>query len=258
MRVKIAALAGTLALLAAPVFAYEPVAYPGSTWGALTRDIDGLEGWGAQGSVKQGVTWLRLPLEVDVNTFAAYRWRFRSENRPFYNAQGPAVSLEFTKGFLDAGLDFSWQRFPELRETSDQYELFVGWYKRLDLAKGGVDILGARARGLPLTTWGRVAHDLNGLEGDGTQGWVSQAVEWCELPRGLAVVKTFAAYRWRLRDKNRTFYNVHGPAVGVELSRGPVDVGLEHAWRRYPGLSRSDKAISLYADWYFGWDLKRR
>ncbi len=272
MRGKLAALALGLGLLAGPALAYEPLAYPGSTWGTVSRDFadprstwkdltreePGLEGYGTQGTVKQGVTWLRLPADIDVNTFGAYRWRFRSKNRPYYNEQGPALSLEFNKSFLDFGLDFSWQRYPELRETSDQYELFLGWYKRIDLVgEGGTSVLGVPIRGVPFKTWGRLAHDLHGLEGDTTQGWVNQGVEWLEVPGIKAVFKTYAAYRWRLRDKNRRFYNVHGPAVGLELSRGPFDLGVEHGWRRYPQLDRSQRTLEVSLTWYFGWDLKK-
>lgn len=238
---------------------YGPLDYPGASWGGVSRDLSGFEGYGTQGWVKQGVTWARLPRwgGVPIQTFASYQWRFRSENTRFYNAHGPGLSLELSKGPLDGGLEFAWQRFPELARTDDRYELFAGWYKRIDLARGARPaLLGLPLLGLPLSTWGRLAHDLNGFEGDGAQGWVQQGVDWVRLPRGV-VVTTFAGYRWRLRSENRTFYNMHGPAAGVELSRGRMQAGVEHLWRRYPELGRFERAFQLYLSWYLSWNLDR-
>ncbi len=247
--------AGALAPAAA---SYAPLGFPGAAWGGASRDLSGLEGYGTQGWLKQGVTWVKLPWDMPVRTFASYQWRFRTENRRFYNEHGPGVSLELSKAFVDLGLELAWQRYPELGRRNDQYELFASWYRRVDLARGAaIRPLGIPIRGLPLSSWGRLAHDMNGIEGDGTQGWVSQGVDWARLPGGVSVT-TFAAYRWRFRSENRPFYNMQGPAAGLEFGRGPVQAGFEHAWRRYPELGRFERAFQFYITWYSAWDLGHR
>lgn len=241
-----------------PARAYSPEGYPGSTWGNLSRDFSGLEGNGSQGRVTQGVDWFHLPTNIPFKTYAAYKWRFRSENRPFYNAQGPALGLELSKWFLDLGLDFSWQRYPELGRNTREFEAYLAWYQRIDLAgKGaGKSLLGIPILGLPLSSWGKLTHDLSDIEGDGTMGWVSQGVEWAKLP-GNVVFATLASYNWRFRSENRRFYNTHGPAVGVAFIRKPFELGLEYSWKRFPELGRTTKEFQLTLNWYYSWDLKK-
>lgn len=226
-----------------------PVGTPGSAWGGAGRDLSGFEGYGTQGWVRQGVRWPGLPGGVGVQTAAAYRWRVRTENRRFYDAHGPALTVEFDKSFVNWGLDLAWQRYPRLGRTDDRRELFLGWYKRLVWARAG------RAA-LPAAAWGRLSRDLDGFEGNGAMGWLSQGVESPQLPGGL-VARALASYRWRLRSRERLFYNVHGPALGLELSGGGMDLGIENVWRRYPELGRSESALQLYLNWYFAWDLSR-
>lgn len=242
-----------LLALAAPASAYQPVGYPGGSWGSLSRDFSGFEGCGAQGWLRQGVTWTELPGNVAVQTFAYYNWRFRSENRLYYDSQGPSLSVEVRKGFLNAGVQTYWQQFPELRRQIDQHQAFLTWYKRFDLARG------ARLKpfGLPFSTWGSLTRDFDGIEGNGTQGWVQQGINAAKLPGGV-MVTPFAAYRWRFRSENRPYYNVHGPAVGLEFARGPVTLDIENAWRNYPELQRNETALQAYVSWFYEWDLKRR
>ncbi|MBI4386370.1 MAG: hypothetical protein HY551_03210 [Elusimicrobia bacterium] len=259
-RLLILRLSAWLALsgcLLAPAWSFSPEGYPGSTWGNGTRDLNGFEGYGTQGKVHQSIQWLTLPGAITAKTFAAYRWRIRTQNRNFYDARGPAVGVEFTKSFVDFGADFSWQRFPGLNRTSEDFQLFVTWYKRVNLLEKSsqANIFGLPILGLPLSTWGRLSHDLNNIEGDGAQGFVAQGVEWFRMP-GDIVFRTLASYRWRFRSENRQYYNTHGPAVGVELGRKTVDVGVEFIWRRYPELPRSSRDFQLYLTWYFDWDLK--
>lgn len=255
--------AGSAALLAAACpppagAAYKPVGFPGSTWGSLGRDMSGFEGYGAQAWVQQGVEWFRLPYGVKPKTFGAYRWRARTENGKYYDCNGPAVTVELTKSFVDVGVDFAWQRFPGLQRNDDRYEIYAAWYKSVDLSSrtSAGRSLGLGVAGLPLTFWGRLSHDINGFEGDGAQGWVKQGMEWLTLPAGF-VVKAQAAYQWRLRSQERLYYNVHGPALGVELSRPGIDIGVEHVWRNYPDLRRDERTFQLYANWYYAWDFSR-
>ncbi len=247
-----------LAASASSAAAYAPVGYPGGVWGNASRDFSGFEGWGVQSWARQGVTWATLPWNVPFQSFAYYRVRSRSENRPFFNAHGPAFSVELSKGFATLGADFYWQQYPELRRREDHHELFASWYKRIDLARGSKPkLLGVPLQGFPLTTWGRLSRDLDGLEGNGAQGWIQQGIDIVRLP-GAIMVTPFTAYRWRIRSENRTFFNVHGPAIGIEFSRGPISLGFEQAWRRYPGLQRTERAVQAYLAWYYEWDLKHR
>ncbi len=234
---------------------YHPLGYPGAVWGSVSQDFSGLEGLGSQGFVQQGVEWARLPADISFKTFAAYRWRLRVRNPDFFNAHGPAVIVQFSKAFIDAGVDLSRQRFPDLDRTVDQDELFAAWYKRVELA-GPPRLLGVPVLGFPLTTWGRVSHDMSGIEGDGTMGWVAQGVDWLRF-RGGTTLTTAAYYKWRLRSQERQFYNVHGPSINVELRGDPFQAGVEYDWRTYPGLDSREKALQLYLNWYYAWSLGR-
>lgn len=251
----------TLALwlgLAASAAAYAPLGYPGSTWGNLSRDLDGLEGNGTMGNVRQGVDWAKLPGDVTFNTYGAYRWRFRSELRPFYNAAGPGVGFDFSRGALSLGMDFSWIRYPELGRDTRDYSLYGAWYKRWDLARwtGKPSWGGRSALAVPFSTWGRIDYDAEDVEGAGSQGWVQQGVDWLKV-RGV-VFNTFASYSWRLRSENKKFYNTHGPAVGAQLQKGPFNLVLDYSWRTYPQLDRFTRSVGLTLSWYYGWNLKPR
>lgn len=249
LAVKTALLSGLLAAAPAGAAGISPLGYPGSAWGGANRDLSGFEGYGSQGWVRQGVRWPALPGGVGVQTAAAYRWRLRTENRRFYDAHGPGLTLELDKSFLNLGLDVAWQRYPRLNRTEDRRELFLGWYKRLVWARAGT-------AAFPLAAWGRLSRDLDGIEGNGAMGWLSQGAESPPLPGGL-VARALASYRWRLRSRERLFYNVHGPALGLELSGRGMDLGIENVWRRYPELGRSESALQFYLSWYFAWDLAR-
>lgn len=246
------------ALAAAPAAAYAPLGYPGSTWGDLTRDLNGVEGNGSQGKLIQGVHWLTLPWKVEAKALAGYTWRVRTEERRFYDVRGPVVGVEFTKGFLDVGADFSRQEFPRLGRTSDTGTLYGVWYRRRDLAKGFAQprLLCIPIVGAPLSTWGKLSRDFDNFEGNGAQGFVSQGVDWAKLP-GAVTLRSVVSYRWRFRTENRRFYNSYGPAVGLELSRKTFDLGIERFWRRYPELPRpASKEFQAYLTWYHRWDLK--
>lgn len=245
-------------LCAAPAAAYSPVGYPGSVWNTNTRDAANFEGTGTMGRVSQGISWFTLPYKADFRTSAAYRWRFRSGNRLYFNAHGPSLGAAVSHSIGDIGVDFAWQTFPELERTDENFEIYGSWYKKWDLAKyllkerrlAGVPIVA-----LPFSTWGRLSHDLNDIEGDGSQGWVTQAVDWVEFGPKI-VFRTFGRYAWRFRTKNRPYYNMQGPAVGAEFGWDGLKVGVERYWRRFPELKRSTGDFEFYADLYYRWDLK--
>lgn len=124
-----------LALMVSPRNAVAIDALPGSTWGTVSQDAENLEGPGAIGYLNQGIDWTTLPGGLVFNTFAELRYRFRGENKTFYNAYGPALGLELRKGSLHLGMDYYWQRFPELDESSNRLRYYLSWYYDWDLKR---------------------------------------------------------------------------------------------------------------------------
>lgn len=257
MKRSLLAAFAALSLACAPASAFGPEGYPGSLWLTGFRDLNGFEGWGTQGSLTQGVQWLTLPGDITVETYGRYFWRLRNKNQTYFDAYGPSVGVEFSKAFIDVGAEFGWTRFGELGENSEDFNIYLSWYKKVNLARDWADpnVFGIPVLGFPLSTWGKLTHDLNNLEGDGAQGFVRQGIEWFELPLGV-VVRTLVSYNFRFRSENRPYYNTHGPAVGVELGSGPVDLGIEYMWRDYPELKRYTHDFYLYLSAYFNWDLR--
>ena len=249
-----AALSGALALTGRPAAALAPLAYPGSLWGDFYREFNGFDGTGIQGRLTQGVDWARLPYGVTFNTFGSYSWRFRTLNKDYFDAHGPAVGALLRRGPVGAGMDYTWLEYPRLNRSSRSLEFFADWYKAWEL--GGPSWRGPVVKGLPLSTWGRMSYDLEGLEGAGSMGWVKQGVRWLELPHEAGLV-AFASYNWRLRSLNHQYYNSHGPSLGVEVSQRYASLGIEYDWRAFPALNRSTRSLQLYLTWYFDWDLKR-
>jgi hypothetical protein len=250
---------GLAVLDAIPVHADWPEAMPGSVWGTATKDFNDIEGWGTIGNLTQGVKWATLPADIAFTTYASYRWRLRSRNKLYYDAHGPALGVEFSRDAFSFGGDYEWQKYPGLDYTTNNFALYLSWYKRIDFLKGEdghASLFGLPVLGFPTTTWGKVYHDFDHLEGTGTLGWVSQAVEWFSLP-GDVVFRTLAIYRWRFRSKNEQYFDAHGPGLGIELGHKTVDLGLEYSWQRYPKLNTSTNDWHLYLTWYFGWDLKQ-
>jgi hypothetical protein len=113
------------------------VGFPGSIWFNLTNDASGLTGSGAQGWINQGIDWTTLPGGIVFNTFAEYRFRERTKQFQYFDAQGPAVGLEFKKSVFTLGMDYYWESDPELQGPRDfgYYELFLTWYIDWDLKK---------------------------------------------------------------------------------------------------------------------------
>lgn len=109
--------------------------FPGSVWGILTYDVNGLNGSGAQGFVNQGINWGTLPGNIDLITFAEYRYRARTKNQQYYDASGPALGIEFRKSVFSWGIDYYWERFPGLGEASNKVQFYLTWFYDWDLKK---------------------------------------------------------------------------------------------------------------------------
>lgn len=106
---------------------------PGSNWASLTYDINGLNGSGAQGFINQGIDWFKLPGDVMVNTFVEYRFKTRTQNTTYYNTSGTAVGLDFKKSVFHFGVNYYWEKLPELKQTSNRAQLYVYWFHSWDL-----------------------------------------------------------------------------------------------------------------------------
>ncbi len=123
------------ALAVSPENAVAVEGLPGSTWGSVSQDADNIEGPGAIGYLNQGVDWTTLPGGVVFNTFAEFRYRIRGGNKTYYNAYGPALGLELRKWSFHLGMDYYWQRFPELDESSNRLRYYLSWYYDWDLKR---------------------------------------------------------------------------------------------------------------------------
>ena len=252
------------ALLLLPQFcpgraqAYSPVGYPGSTYGNASQNFDGLEGAGTQGWVRQGVTWLEVK-GLDLNTYADYSWRVRTKNKTYYNVYGPGLIAALEKGPFSLGLEYTWLRYPEIPDTTRNASLFGIWYYSIDVYRlaGKIGPAQLVPLALPLTSWGRLDYDLHGAEGSGSQGWIKQGVDWFSLGRGWTL-NTYAAYNWRLRTKNRTYYDALGPSLGINCFNSGINVGLEYLWQRFPQLYTTTRTLNLYLTWFYEWNLKAK
>ncbi|MFO7593760.1 MAG: hypothetical protein R6X15_06930 [Pseudomonadota bacterium] len=107
-------------------------AYAGSTYGRISHQLDnGDEGTAARGFVRQGMDWFTSITDVGeltLNTYAAYRFRFRTENNYWYDAHGPAVGIELQREPFTLGADYMWQTNPERDTREHRYSLYLTWY----------------------------------------------------------------------------------------------------------------------------------
>ena len=229
---------------------------PGSTWGQASHDVDSLVGNGIIGYLNQGIDWTTLPGGITFNTFAEFRYRLRSRNSDFYNAYGPTVGIELRKSVFKLGADYYWERFPDIPETDDKFQFYLGWYVDWDLKSKIQPLRSLSVRGFPGSTWGQVSHDVDSLVGNGTIGYLNQGIDWITLPGGITF-NTFAEFRYRLRSRNTEFYNAYGPAVGIELKKSIFKLGADYYWERFPNIPVTDDKFQFYLTWYVDWDLMR-
>ena len=246
--------AGMLLFFQHPSFAIEGL--PGSTWGEVSHDVDSLVGNGSMGFLNQGIDWVILPGGMTLNTFAEFRYRLRSRNNDFYNAYGPLVGMELKKSIFGLGADYHWERFPELSETDAKFQFYLRWYYNWDLKRAIPAFKALPVQGLSGSSWGELSHDTSSFIGNGIIGYVNQGIDWVLLPGGVTL-NTFAEFRYRLRSRNNDFYNAYGPALGAELRKENIALGVDYFWERFPDLPETDGKVQYYLRWYFDWDLKK-
>ncbi len=125
-----------VAMVGCPVaWGYEIEGFPGAVWGQASYESADISGPGVLGYVNQGIDWVTLPGDLTVNTFAELRYRFRENNKEFFNAYGPAVGLELRRSPWHLGVDYYWERYPELEETSNRLQFYLSWYYDWDLKR---------------------------------------------------------------------------------------------------------------------------
>ncbi len=247
----------TLLLLLLPStssFAWQPEAYPGWFWSNTLYDFKRFEGFGNQGNLTQGIQWLTLPGEISATTYASYRWRIRTQNREFFDAHGPVLGVMFTKGLVNFGFEYEWQKYPFLNNvTVNNASLFMTWFLRERWIGGShPTFFGIPVVGFPTTTWGRLNYDFNNIEGAGAMGYVSQAVDWAQITDEI-VLRTHLTYNWRLRTKNSEFFNMHGPSIGTELVRDAISLGGEYGIQYFPSLQQEISRFQIYLNVYLDW-----
>lgn len=226
-------------------------ALPGSTWDQLSYDDDNLVGSGTMGYINQGIDWTTLPGGIKLITFGEVRYRFRSENRPYYNAYGEALGLEFKKSFFHFGADFLWETYPELPERSDKVQYYVTWYYDWSIKGGGA----GQFKNFPGSFWGQVTQDIDSLVGSGTMGYLNQGVDWMTLRNG-GTMNSFAEIRWRFRSDNREYYDAYSEAIGVEFRKSSFHLGIDYLWEKFPDLNEYSDKFQIYLTWFADWNLK--
>lgn len=224
---------------------------PGSTWDQISYDDDNLVGTGAIGYFNQGIDWTTLPGGITFNTFAELRYRFRSENKPYYNMYGEAAGVEFKKSIFHLGVDYYWQQFPALPDHSNEFEYYLSWFYDWNLKGKKTKII----KDLPGSTWNHVFYNASSLEGNGVLGYLNQGIDWTTLPGGITF-NTFAELRYRFRSENRPYYNTYGEAIGIELKKSIFHFGIDYIWEHYPELTDQSNKLQIYVSWFYDWDLK--
>ncbi|MEO2055416.1 MAG: hypothetical protein ABGX83_09035 [Nitrospira sp.] len=207
-------------------------------------------GTGSMGYLNQGVDWVVLPGGVTFNTFAEFRWRFRDRNKRFYNVYSHAVGLEFRKSPFRLGVNYLRERFPELNETSNKVQYFATLFYGWELNQRFM----YPVKGLPGSTWGRFSHDEDSLVGTGSMGYLNQGIDWVVFPGGVTF-NTFVEFRWRVRDRNKRFYNTHSHAVGLEFRKSPFRVGVSYLKEKFPEINETSNKVQYFMTWFHGWNL---
>jgi hypothetical protein len=224
---------------------------PGSLWGQVYQDSEGLNGSGVIGNVSQGIDWFEIGGGVVVNTFAEYRYRARERNNLYYDAQGPAVGIQLKWEWLQMGYDVYWERFPELEESYTNKEYFITGYYDWEFES---DEPSRWNDGFPGAIWIFLSHDETGINGDGGMGYVNQGIDWFTFGPGITF-NTYAEYRFRNRSKNNEYYDTGGPAVGMEFRLPPFNVGAAYYWERLPIIGENSYSLQFYLTCYLDWDL---
>lgn len=111
--------------------------------------------------------------------------------------------------------------------------------------------------GLTGSIWAEATYDSGDpANGPSSMGNIKQGIDWVEVNHYR--LNTFASVRYRFRSNNNFYYNAYGPVIGMELSKGPLNIGIQYFWERYTDWNISDDKIQFYINYWQGWDLLRK
>ena len=105
----------------------------GETYGKISHDLENTTGTSISGHVNQGIDWFTLPGDIVFNTYAEYRFSFRTKDNLYYNAHGPAVGVELQKKPFRIGMDYYWETGTKRHATDKKLGVYLRWYYDWDL-----------------------------------------------------------------------------------------------------------------------------
>ncbi|MBF0558917.1 MAG: tetratricopeptide repeat protein [Nitrospirae bacterium] len=115
-------------------------ALTGSTYGRINHDFGNVTGTSVSGFINQGIDWFSLPGDITFNTYAEYRFGFRTKDSVYYNSHGPAVGIELQKKPFRLGMDYYWEfnteqnsSLPGQHATDKKVTVYLKWYYNWDL-----------------------------------------------------------------------------------------------------------------------------
>lgn len=111
--------------------------------------------------------------------------------------------------------------------------------------------------GLSGSTWGQLTYETgDSLSGPSAQGYIKQGIDWVNI--NSYKLNTFGSLQYRFRTDNNDFYNAFGPALGLEIKKGPFNMGVQYFWERFNELGISDDKVQFFLNWWHGWDLLKK
>lgn len=133
-----------MAFLAAAVSAQaEPIAYPGSTWGAVVFPSSGTttekDNTLFQGKVEQGIDWFRFADNWKFNTYANVSYSLDNRGYDYNNKVVPAIGVkatrEFSNGTFDVGAQLVHERRWKSDSEGDALQAYASWWFGWNLKK---------------------------------------------------------------------------------------------------------------------------
>lgn len=231
----------------------------GFSYGTLNQDIRNTNGFNYGGLINQGVDWFRLPADIVFNTYAEAKYTDQTRNNTFIKQNGTAAGIALKQSIFRFGAEYSWLSNPLIPSTTNAKQVYVSWYtdwyKYMKKRVTDEDSWQIPMQALSGFTYGRLNKDFNNIGGLDISGVVNQGIDWFTLPGNLTF-NTYGEFRFNYRTVNGTFYNAYGPAVGMELQRKPLKIGMDFYLENDPDLHQTVQKATIYLRWYFDWNLK--
>ncbi len=111
--------------------------------------------------------------------------------------------------------------------------------------------------GLSGSTWGQLTYESgDSLSGPSAQGYIKQGIDWVNI--NSYTLNTFGSLNYRFRTDNNDYYNAYGPALGMEIKKGPFNIGVQYFWESFNELHKSNNQLQVFVNWWHGWDLLKK